>query len=878
MKRGFRVFAFVCLLGAPIGAWAQNTLSVTVSSDSDTTIVTTIAAGEVRVRQASGSPTTFTVSDSTASPSRITVEAGSTYSFFGTGSAGYASGATVGTLRLVRGGPVAFQVTQLPRSSSLPSGATATTQSAGDNSTKIATTAYADAAAVASAANAPVPSSAYTFFLSSTSNCLTPTPSGSTVCARNNLTSAIDFSGSDATVVITSAINNISSTCGALFFKNGTYNFNSLNTESTGGYSLSYALGVPSSVSSGVYCEWQIIGESMGGVDYGVANGSQVNIVQGANGVMFNVTSTAVSSVSAGTFISALWVRPDVVSGIGPNVVGKNFLVRLPTNQRGNTAKWLLWNAVQTTLENVEGDYANLTTNAPFPVKGTIGQFGFTTTNGGKGWNNWKRVNTLGDDLSYDVQAEITNFESVSAQACNFAYYVGGGTDYSTLIQSPGTTYHPSIFVHGGWSECARGLTLGAKMAQGSRLDWPGLVIEENSSGSFAPVYRMSETNKNYSSGLFTYSIIAANVGVANVTENPSTQMWTAGGQGFQLLEGTAPINLVESIQSDSFTHPTVAPATGGLGPAWQSNFAGTNHCGIASNTAVSDATATVCLVSWAPQTFTNDQFSLATVSLMQSTNAADVIVRASPTANTQTYYAYECSTSGGATPKRAVSRTVAGSKSTLATTAANSGCTAGGGDVIELDAITLPNGNALLNAYYTVTGGAKVLDLSVVDATPITSGRPGIAVVDSSGTSPRISNWSGGGLPTKTGQDSIYGQAMFAPTYSTLTNCAGVGTAASPSVASCGSAAAGHFSCATNATGATCQVNTTAVTANSEIFVFESDTAVTGTALGVTCNTGTNVLPASRLLASSVTATSFTINLGTVTTNPACFSYEIVN
>ena len=45
-----------------------------------------------------------------------------------------------------------------------------------------------------------------------------------------------------------------------------------------------------------------------------------------------------------------------------------------------------------------------------------------------------------------------------------------------------------------------------------------------------------------------------------------------------------------------------------------------------------------------------------------------------------------------------------------------------------------------------------------------------------------------------------------------------------------------------------------------------------------MTCNTGTNVTPTSRLLASSIAATSFTINLGTVTTNPACFSYHIVN
>lgn len=113
---------------------------------------------------------------------------------------------------------------------------------------------------------------------------------------------------------------------------------------------------------------------------------------------------------------------------------------------------------------------------------------------------------------------------------------------------------------------------------------------------------------------------------------------------------------------------------------------------------------------------------------------------------------------------------------------------------------------------------------------------------------------------------------------YASDTNCAGVGTAASPSVVTCSSASAGHFSCATNATGATCVVNTTAVNATSQIFVQEDDAAYVGTRLGVTCNTSTNVLPASRLVASASAGVSFTINLGTVTTNPACFSYLIVN
>lgn len=111
---------------------------------------------------------------------------------------------------------------------------------------------------------------------------------------------------------------------------------------------------------------------------------------------------------------------------------------------------------------------------------------------------------------------------------------------------------------------------------------------------------------------------------------------------------------------------------------------------------------------------------------------------------------------------------------------------------------------------------------------------------------------------------------------YLTSTNCAATGTAANPSVASCSVANAGSFSCATNASTGTCVVNTTAVTANSEIFITQRSDTTTGTRLGVTCNaTLTTAIPE----ITAVTAgTSFTINLGTITTNPECFSYFIVN
>lgn len=112
--------------------------------------------------------------------------------------------------------------------------------------------------------------------------------------------------------------------------------------------------------------------------------------------------------------------------------------------------------------------------------------------------------------------------------------------------------------------------------------------------------------------------------------------------------------------------------------------------------------------------------------------------------------------------------------------------------------------------------------------------------------------------------------------TFVTATNCAGVGTAANPSVVSCAAAAAGAIACATAATTGTCQINTTAVTANSEIFVIQ--TASEGTRLSVTCNTAFDLSATAPLLLSKSAGASFTITLGTVAANPACFDYFIVN
>jgi hypothetical protein len=99
-----------------------------------------------------------------------------------------------------------------------------------------------------------------------------------------------------------------------------------------------------------------------------------------------------------------------------------------------------------------------------------------------------------------------------------------------------------------------------------------------------------------------------------------------------------------------------------------------------------------------------------------------------------------------------------------------------------------------------------------------------------------------------------------------TATNCS---SAASPAV--CAAASAGSVVVAAAAT--TVVVNTTAVTANSQILVFY-DSAL-GTKLGVTCNA---TEPALYGVTARTAATSFTITATSPITNPACFSYLIIN
>jgi hypothetical protein len=111
---------------------------------------------------------------------------------------------------------------------------------------------------------------------------------------------------------------------------------------------------------------------------------------------------------------------------------------------------------------------------------------------------------------------------------------------------------------------------------------------------------------------------------------------------------------------------------------------------------------------------------------------------------------------------------------------------------------------------------------------------------------------------------------AIAAPLYSTATNCS---SSASPAV--CGSAAAGSFVIAASATSVV--VDTTVVTANSQIFLTEDSSL--GTKLSVTCNTQSLLTLGVPKVTARTAGTSFTASIEVgPTTNPICVSYAIVN
>jgi len=182
--------------------------------------------------------------------------------------------------------------------------------------------------------------------------------------------------------------------------------------------------------------------------------------------------------------------------------------------------------------------------------------------------------------------------------------------------------------------------------------------------------------------------------------------------------------------------------------------------------------------------------------------------------------------------------------------------------------------------AQFSVTKTGAVTALGALTALSLTSNGAGsgkLALTASGGgtfgwTTPAVVtsyNWAVPGADAAgfIKSDGAGNLSIVANGLVSATNCA---SAASPAV--CASATAGAVAIANPAT--TIVVNTTAVTANSEIFVFEDSSL--GTRLGVTCNAtaGRTFQATARTV-----GTSFTITASaTPAANSACLNYLVVN
>jgi hypothetical protein len=140
----------------------------------------------------------------------------------------------------------------------------------------------------------------------------------------------------------------------------------------------------------------------------------------------------------------------------------------------------------------------------------------------------------------------------------------------------------------------------------------------------------------------------------------------------------------------------------------------------------------------------------------------------------------------------------------------------------------------------------------------------------------PICSGGTGGGgsglnaslLPQGTGQQPQLTQ--FPGTLGTLGRCS---SGASPAV--CAAAPAGTVAIPTGS-NPTLVVDSTAVTTNSQIMLTVDASAYIS---GTTCNTTAATLAVMPYISARTPGTSFTISyLGTITTNPACVSYTILN
>jgi hypothetical protein len=701
------------------------------------------------------------------------------------------------------------------------------------------------------------PSSLYTF-----------TVSAGTISAVNNKTGTVDYTGTDIAVVLNNVINANASTCGTLFFKNGTYLISSATLESSAtnilqAGSLYYSIAFPANAgSANQYCQWRLIGEQAPFV-------AAIGGVQNAQGVIFKATAAARTAAGASTnMIAYFWHRPDTTNSIGNDVFFENIGFQGVDNQRGNECGFCMYEAATVHYQNVLAVMApgwgppNTPLISP-AVAGTNRLIAFTSTqNNHNNWQWFQETWAEGADICYDVESEHSVGFAASGLLCSNVGILG------RIVQASHPITHPGTWTKFTDQESINGWTFGANMSRGCTINFITYDIEQLTSTAFARVNNFTETNPGYCSGTINYESVNAGIGGTNIYPGALfSNAASGGGSGFVKQQSNTPLTTPNPTVFDNFLGGNAAT----LAPAWVSC---SSNCGAllgVNSATVTPVTATASdnMAAYQGLIVNNDQFSQVKVTGINAADTVGVLTNvpagASGFPSTRTAYKYVCSTSGGAVPNRAIYKIVANAATLLIQTPAASGC--GVGDIIELDHV-----GTTLNAYYTPSGGTRIKDLTAVDAT-LSGGYPGISAQSNVLNRTSVSNWVGGNLTAET-TNSVGSPNRAIPgdfvsnTYSTLTACA----VNSVSPAACGSAASGAFVIPT--TTATYTVNTTAVTLNS-VIIITPRTYVGNLPSAPTCVVPT--ITAEPVVSAIVAGTSFTLT-ETSTTGQTCWNYWIIN
>jgi len=184
--------------------------------------------------------------------------------------------------------------------------------------------------------------------------------------------------------------------------------------------------------------------------------------------------------------------------------------------------------------------------------------------------------------------------------------------------------------------------------------------------------------------------------------------------------------------------------------------------------------------------------------------------------------------------------------------------CFLNSGLTTKLDTYTTPSGTANANPVVLDAGGRASIFVKPAEAYTVKLFAPGIGNACGADIVGALI-WSADDV-----MDGILSKLKL------TANCSD-----SAGAAACGAASAGSL--VIDAAATTVVVSTTAVTANSQIFV-TNDSSL-GTRLSVTCNTQSSLVLGAPRITSRTAATSFTVKIEVgPTTNPMCLSFLIVN